>query len=281
MEKTKLTYRTEGKETLNIDLYSPEKGADCPLIVYYHGFKGFKDWGFVPYFGEYFTGKGFRFLAFNFSHNGIGKDPLEFTELRKFRDNTFSLELQEGTELIRALSLGEVTGKAEKQIGLLGHSRGGGLALLSGPLLTGEVQAICTFAAVSTYFRYLPDIIEQWRKAGVLDVRNARTGQVMQLGWNLHQDLLDHGQDSLNIEQAVQNGPQPLLIVHGEQDEAVSVEDAWRISEWAAAGGRKHELKLIPETGHTFGARHPFEKTNPELETALNAAYAFFESYLN
>jgi len=50
--------------------------------VYVHGFKGFKDWGFVPYIGETFASKGFAFLTFNFSHNGIESNPFGIYPIR-------------------------------------------------------------------------------------------------------------------------------------------------------------------------------------------------------
>jgi hypothetical protein len=50
------------------------------LIIFCHGFKGFKDWGCWQLVADYFVDNGFAFLKFNFSHNGMGlEDSVEFT----------------------------------------------------------------------------------------------------------------------------------------------------------------------------------------------------------
>ena len=94
---------TKNSEIIRITSYGYENLETAPCLIFVHGFKGFKDWGFWPYSGNYFAGKGFFVLSFNFSHNGIGKNLTEFTEHDKFADNTFSLELEELNEIIDAL----------------------------------------------------------------------------------------------------------------------------------------------------------------------------------
>jgi uncharacterized protein len=102
---------------------------------------------------------------------------------------------------------------------------------------------------------------------------------VMQLGWQLHQDLMEHIGGRLNIQAAVAGMRKPLCIVHGTSDESVPEDDARALFEWADSGGA--ELHLIPGAGHTFGARHPFEQSNPHLEDALNHTLDFFIRHLN
>src|SRR6185295_15752284 len=65
------------------------------VVVFLHGFKGFKDWGPWPTLMEQLAEEGFITLAFNFSHNGIGDDPLNFTEFDRFARNTFTRDLAE------------------------------------------------------------------------------------------------------------------------------------------------------------------------------------------
>ncbi|MEM7041140.1 MAG: prolyl oligopeptidase family serine peptidase, partial [Bacteroidota bacterium] len=208
--------------------------------------------------------QGFRFLSLNFSHNGIGADPLNFTEGDKFRENTFSLEVEEAREVVAAFRAGALCNMAsEAKIGVLGHSRGGGIALLS-MYDRSEVSAICTWAAVSTFFRYPEETIQLWEQQGYLDIKNSRTGQVMQLGWNLHADLVAKGQPGgpLNVQSATQNLQKPLCVIHGDEDPAVVVKDAHDIASWAQ--GAHCEKHIIAGAGHTFGARHPFTGSNPQ-----------------
>ena len=78
---------------IRVTVYGLENLNSAPCLIFVHGFKGFKDWGFGPYIGDYFAEKGFFVITFNFSHNGIGEGKTEFGELEKFAQNTFSLEV--------------------------------------------------------------------------------------------------------------------------------------------------------------------------------------------
>jgi len=92
---------TKKSEKIRITSYGYENLESAPCLIFVHGFKGFKDWGFWPYSGNYFAERGFFILTFNFSHNGIGENLTEFTELEKFANNTFSLELEDLNEIIQ------------------------------------------------------------------------------------------------------------------------------------------------------------------------------------
>jgi pimeloyl-ACP methyl ester carboxylesterase len=281
--KEDLSYTTARGHQTGLSLYGSNLPADAPCIVYLHGFKGFKDWGFVPFLAESLVGEGFRVLAMNFSHNGIGDDPMEFGALDRFRDNTFSLEVEEAREVVTAYYEGKLFDASPgAPIGLIGHSRGGGIALLASRELQNSMgtglKGVCTWASVSTFFRYPEESLAQWKKDGVIEMLNTRTKQMMQLGWGLAQDMLDHGQDQLSIEKATRLLSIPLCIVHGTDDEAVSVNDAHDLFEWS--DNNAVEIHELPGTGHTFGAKHPFDGSNPSLDHAILHTINFFTHQL-
>lgn len=277
MTETRTFYTAEGHD-LQMTLYGRELPDDSPCIIYLHGFKGFKDWGFAPPTGEMLSSHGIRFLAMNFSHNGIGDDPLNFTEYDKFRDNKLSLEHSEARQVITAYQKGELFGDTSKaKTGLLGHSRGGGMAVLVGSHLSG-LSAVCTWAAVSYYERYAPEVIDAWRESGLHEVRNARTGQVMHLGWGLHADLLQHKDELLNVEKAARNIGKPLCIIHGTNDPAVELQDGKNLHEWAGPGSEFH---IIDGAAHTFGASQPWKGSTPHLDEVWDHTLNFFKKHLN
>jgi pimeloyl-ACP methyl ester carboxylesterase len=200
---------------------------------------------------------------------------MEFTELEKFKNNTFSLEVEEAREVFEKYRKGKLFGaRPGVKMGVLGHSRGGGVALVAF-CNHSDVKGICTWAAVSNFARYPKAVIDKWREDGVLEIKNARTGQILHLGWQIHEDLMAHQDGKLNIRNAVERCEKPICIIHGENDEAVSSDDARSIFEWAE--NAKAELHLIPDAGHTFGARHPFEETNPHLEDVIQHTLSFFK----
>ena len=260
-------------ERLNITTYGANTRDSRGTIVYVHGFKGFKDWGFVPYLGEYLSKKSFFVITFNFSHNGIGTEMTEFTELDKFAANTFSREVRELSELIDAYDSG-FFGENQSPLGILGHSRGGGISLLAGRFRQ-KIKAIATWSSVATLARYNDMVAKKWRQDGFYEVVNQRTGQIMRLNLGLLEDIKKNQEDRLNIEKAVRSSDKPLLIIHGEDDDGVPVEEAQRIYSWA--DDKRSELFILPGTGHTFGAKHPFEGSNPDLEKVLEKTSEFFQ----
>ena len=269
---------TEKQDTLRITAYGVENLRISPVLIFVHGFKGFKDWGFGPYIGNYFSSKGFFVLSFNFSHNGVGESLTEFDELERFAENTFSLELSELSQLIDAYFNGFFGGTSNTTLGLLGHSRGGAISILTAKQKI-DVSAVAVWSPVSDFDRYSKRQKEIWRNKGVFEVVNARTGQVMKLNISLLDDLENNKSDRLNIKNAVRDLKKPLLIVHGKEDLTVPVKEAETL--YSLADKQITELFLVSSTGHTFNIKHPFEGTNKKFETILAKTYQFFNQNLN
>ena len=270
-------FRTRNSDTLSITTYGIDNVGNVPCIFLVHGFKGFKDWGFGPFVGKYLSENGFFVCSFNFSHNGIGNNPIEFTELEKFAENTFSLEISELTELIDAYLEGFFGRISNSKIGLIGHSRGGGISLLTARQRK-NINAVAVWASVSNFDRYSERQKENWRKKGVFEVLNSRTKQVMRLNVSLLEDLEKNRDDLLNIGKSVSELNRPLLIVHGEQDVAVPVKEGEELYEMSNKD--LTSFIKIPATGHTFDVVHPFKGSNPKFEKVLNSTLEFFNRNL-
>jgi uncharacterized protein len=269
---------TTANNKITVTIYGYENFAKNPCIIYVHGFKGFKDWGFVPYAGEYFAGKGYSVITFNFSHNGIGNDKNEFTEPDKFAENTFSLEVSELSEVIDAYLFGFFGETENSRIGLMGHSRGGAIAILTAGRRT-EITALAVWASISHLDRYTDRQKDEWRKNGFVEVVNSRTNQVMKLNLSVLEDVEKNMDKKLNIEKGVKKYNRPLLVIHGEQDLTVPVQEGKDIFNWA--NSKKSRLEIIPAAGHTFDIVHPFEGSNPKFEKVLAATWEFFNNNFN
>jgi len=272
------TYKLRSGDTLSITTYGNENLLNSPCLIFIHGFKGFKDWGFVPYLGEYFGKANFFVITFNFSHNGIGEDLLEFTELEKFANNTFSKEIEELDEIIAAYKDNYFGVTKNEFIGLIGHSRGGGISLLVAEA-NNNVDACVTWSAISKFDRYTERQKQIWSKKGFFEVVNSRTKQVMRINSVLLDDIENNIENKLNIEKSLIAFNKPLLMIHGEKDLAVPVEEAELLYSWADA--QKTELSVIPKTGHTFDIKHPFEGSNQKFDQVLIKTEHFFKKQLN
>ncbi|MCX7797453.1 MAG: alpha/beta hydrolase [Melioribacter sp.] len=266
-------FTTSDHEDIAITAYLNESKFNGNAIIFVHGFKGFKDWGFVPYLGNYFADQGFLTITFNFSHNGIGQNLTEFTELEKFSKNTFSREIRELNEITDALKNDFLNINFNGNIAYLGHSRGGAISILTASS-RNDIKCVALWASVSTLDRYTKRQKEQGRKKGFLEVVNTRTGQLMKLGISLLEDLEKNSNDKLNIKKAIENFKRPLLIVHGNLDMVVSIKEAEDLYKWADSS--KTEFVKIYGTGHTFDIVHPFNGTNEKFEKVLSTTNNFF-----
>jgi pimeloyl-ACP methyl ester carboxylesterase len=269
---------TKKNEKIRITTYGYENLATSSSLIFVHGFKGFKDWGFWPYSGFFFAEKGFFVLTFNFSHNGVGDSLIEFTELDKFANNTFSLELKELNEIIDAYFDNFFGKRSNKKLGIVGHSRGGGDSLLVSSKRK-EIGAVTLWASIANFERYSKRQAKEWRKNGFFDVLNSRTNQMMRLNVSLLDDIEQNKDNLLSLEKAAKKLNKPLLIIHGDQDLSVKIEEGELIYNWS--NKQLTEFQKINATGHTFDITHPFEASNPKFESVLECTLNFFNKNLN
>ena len=79
---------------ISVDYRYKETSEALIPIVYVHGFKGFKDWGSSNNVADAFAEKGFFYLKFNFSHNGVTtENPIDFVDLEAFGNNNYQIDV--------------------------------------------------------------------------------------------------------------------------------------------------------------------------------------------
>jgi uncharacterized protein len=244
---------------IRVDVTAPAEPVATVLIC--HGFKGFSGWGFFPWLAERLAGVRLRAVRFDFSDSGMTAEGA-FADQPGFEGSTFGRQLSDVDTVVREC---RARGWLTRGYGLFGHSRGGGVAVLHAAR-NDDVRALVTWASISTVRRWSPEEMKAWRDNGWLDVRNTRTGEILRQNTDLLEEIEREGDDALNIERAAGAIRAPWLILHGTQDETVSVQEARTLQNAAAPG----EAELVTlETGHTFGATHPLRERDAHLERAV------------
>jgi len=239
-------------------------------VIVCHAFKGFAHCAFFPYIARTLAENGLTAITFDFSGSGIGRDRESFTEAEAFASNTLSRDLDDIENLVEyARRKKLISGK----FGLFGHSRGGGIAILSAAAADSDVGSLVTWAAISYPTRWSKEDVATWRRRGYAEITNSRTGQVMRLGTDMLEDVEMHGQTKLNIEAAAAKIKVPWLILHGTADETVPSSEAERLH---ALSPGVSTLRLIKGADHGFGAKHPLTEIPPVLEKVVLETVKFF-----
>ena len=249
-------YPIVGDFSFSNDVDSP------PLVIFCHGYKGYKDWGAWNLVAEEFVKNGFSFVKFNFCLNGgTVEDPIDFPDLNAFSKNTHSQELIDVDRVLKFLLNENSFDFNQSDVSIIGHSRGGGVALLSS-VKHSILKKVCTWASVADYGERFPNDneINDWKINGVRYVLNSRTNQKMPHKFSFYQDFLDN-KNKLNIENAVKKINFPQLIVHGTLDQAVHLDNANRLLSWNSSA-----VLYTLRTNHTFGIKHPWESSTLSLE---------------
>ena len=264
-------------EPIHGDLRLSDGPGPHPVVVCCHGFKGFKDWGFHPWLGARLAEAGLAALHFNFSRNGVRAADGDIEDLDAFRSNTLSIERDDLDTVLNAVLSGAIDPSLDaSRFGLLGHSRGGGIALL-GASERPEAKALVTWAAVSHFDRIADEAaLAEWRRTGVFEVVNSRTGQKLPMGVAFLADVLAN-LARLDLSAAARRLAVAWLLIHGTADPTVPFEEARELHATSAGGAR---LLALDGAGHTFGAAHPFAGPTPDLETAIGATLAHFRTAL-
>lgn len=266
------------KKPIVYDVYYKKTQKPQPVIIYSHGYKGFKDWGAWALVAEHFANAGFCFIKFNFSHNGgTVYQPIDFPDLEAFGENNFSLELDDLDRILGHIKSGNNDFPSSiSTISLMGHSRGGGIVLIKAKE-DSRVDSVVCLASVSNFesrfFEGTPEF-ETWKNNGIIHIENTRTEQQLPHYFQFYEDF-DTNRERFSIKQTVENLKKPLLIVQGDADPAVKIEEAEALHSWKPDS----ILEIIPGADHVFGASHPWKENElpKDLKIAVEKTIDFLK----
>lgn len=250
--------------------------ADRALVLI-HGFKGFRRFGFFPNLARAAAARGYAAVTFDFSHNGIGPDGADtFSAMPLFAEQTHTRNLEEIRRVVDVLAGGALLGRPARRIGLMGHSRGGGEAVLAAAE-DARVDALVTWAAIASIAeRWTPEQVAAWEAGRAVEIENGRTKQMMPVGPAYWRDVQAH-RDRLDIPAAAARLTIPWLVIHGDADTSVPVDEGQRLFD---AAGEDTELLVVEGADHAFNGKHPYAGATPELRTAAEATLEWFDTHL-
>jgi len=276
MTQNNLILDRNSQKSIIFDVFYKKTNEPKPLVIFCHGYKGFKDWGAWNLVAETFKQANLFFVKFNFSHNGgTMEQPIDFPDLEAFAENNYTKELQDLNDMIDYM-LSDYIYKNEidsNNITLIGHSRAGGIVTVKASE-DSRITKVVTWAGVCNFAKRTATIgnLSEWKRDGVKYVLNGRTKQQMPHNYQFYEDFKQN-EARLDVEAATKRLTIPHLIIHATDDPAVKYLEAETLHSW----NPNSKLIAVEKSDHVFGAKHPWDKdTLPEaLQQIVNESIGF------
>jgi len=252
-----------------MDVFYDDDKKQQPVIIFCHGYKGFKDWGAWDLVANSFIASGCFFVKFNFSFNGGTADqPIDFPDLEAFGENNYIKELDDLEVVLDWITAANFEYKEHidlNKVIVIGHSRGGGITTIKTAEDT-RITKLITWAGVSDYESRFPKgaELETWKTDGIRYIANGRTKQQMPHYIQFYTSFIEN-RERLTIARATKKIQVPHLIVHGTEDPTVDVIEAVNLHSW----NPKSELFLQEGANHVFGAKHPWNSISLPTDLAV------------
>ncbi|NRF92686.1 alpha/beta fold hydrolase [Paenibacillus frigoriresistens] len=246
------------------DFYEAASQPARGTLIICHGYKGFKDWGMFPHAAQALAEE-VDVISINFSHNGVGADLLEFTELEKFARETYSKDLEDLHAVVNHIRNGE-SSTTPKPILLLGHSRGAGVCLIYALDYPEHIAGVISWNGIANVDLFTEENKAQMRAAGRTYTMNGRTKQNMPLYLEILEDM-EHNRERFDIVGRISTVKFPIALIQGTEDGERGIRGSQSLVEQNTAIA----WIRIPEGNHTFGSVHPYQGETKPLKEAILA----------
>lgn len=234
--------------------YLHKEGKSNKGILLAHCFTCSKHIKLIRRMCDYLAGRNFLILRFDFSGNGESEG--------KFEESTYSKEIGDFNSALKFLLKQNIKG-----VGSLGHSMGSAVTILAGTK-NPNIKAIVSIAGASS----TQSIENIFTKEQLNEIYAKGRCKVSLFGKSfvIKKEFFEDAR-KYSISSSLKSSNKPYLVIHGDNDKILPVDNAKRLFFYSSAKDKK--LDIIK------GADHMFLK-DVYMNQALKLAGDWFEKYL-
>ncbi|MCK6255490.1 alpha/beta hydrolase [Fictibacillus sp. KIGAM418] len=222
--------------TLRGMAHKPESdgSSKSPVAILFHGITGSKidDHFLLVRYARELAKQGIGCVRFDFS--GSGESDGSFSEM------TFSGEVHEGIEIVNFVK--KLDWVDSTKVMLVGHSMGGAVAAQVAKEIPNDIHKVCLWAPAGNMNKLAASYFEKYPKLpnGNVDLNG------LELGRGFYEDLKNR-----NLYHEITSYTNPVMIIHGTEDEAVPHEYGQRYYDTYVNNDRG--IHLMEGVDHVFG----------------------------
>lgn len=221
-------------------LSNPTTETDCPIVILCHGFTTSKDSSTSVALEKRLNEKEIATLRLDFF--GHGESEGNFAEIT----------VSEGVD-DALCAIDFLKSKGFSKIGIYGGSYGGSVGLMAASK-NNDLYVLALKAPVSDWkdkiFHKGDADLEEWRVRGWKEHTNS-AGKVSKLNFTFFEDF-----DNNNSFNVADNITVPTIIIHGDKDKSVPVEQSIRLDSMLPDS----RLEILKGTDHFFSEPENFQK---------------------
>jgi alpha/beta superfamily hydrolase len=239
--KEKIFFKNSKGNKLCGILSNPTSKKEKPIIILCHGFSTSKEGRTYVRLEEILNDKGISTFRFDFFGHGESEG--------KFEDITTFEAVDDVQNAIKFLKV-----SGYKRIGLVGSSFGG-MASIIAASKSNALYVLALKSPVSDYTALIHSRVDEqdikaWKEKGIIDVTGV-DDETRRLKYSFYEEA-----EKVKVYEAAKNIKIPTLIVHGDEDETVPIEQSRK----TASLIQNCRLEIIESADHTYSDTAHFEK---------------------